>query len=410
MKTNNLQFQAGILAAALIFASCRTGGEPTPEPPTGSDPAITLACNYFSENPNAILVDNPDAPVDYIVTCNGMSIPDDVVIEPGVTIAFETDASFWIREDGSLKAVGTADKPITFTGVDKSRGAWGGIFFESNDPKNEMKYTVVEYAGGAAPSWGSSQKGGVVVGANASLKLEYSTIQHCDVFGYNLFYNATVANTTISNNTFKNNEVPMQIAYPVVGLVAGSNQFLENTTNKVQVYNSYQVGNAQILRRLNVPYSFLNGVSKTFTIGKEGKLTIEPGTIMEMGTDVNLYNYGSLIMKGTSANKIIVRGNVATPGGWGCITFDDTNSPENSIEYVEILHAGNKATATSTHYSEKGAIVTIYDPTVTIDNVDFKDIKSCIISPSHHGTSNLTVGTSITKTNVNTAGISECAY
>jgi|LSQX01.2.fsa_nt_gb hypothetical protein len=394
-----------LLVAALFFTSCDESGKG----PKIVEEAITIGCQYFNDNPNAILVDNPNAPIDYIVTCKSTSIPDDVVIEPGVTIAFETNAGLWVRGEGSLKAVGTSGKPITFTGVDKAKGAWGGIFFASNDPKNEMQYTTVEYAGGAVSSSGTSNKGGVVIGSGASLKFLNNTVQHCSGWALNLYYSANATNTTIENNTFKNNEIPIQISSPFIGLVKGSNQFFENTVNKVEVRCEYPIDNTQTIHKLSVPYSITNG-SFDFRIGGKGQLTVEPGTVIEMGEGKRIYVYGSMKMAGTPSEKIIVRGATEAPGSWGRIVFDNTKSPNNQIQHAEIRHAGSGANATTTHYLTKGAIVSSSASRIQIDNTHFQDILSCIISADHWGTANLTVGPNITKTNVNTAGVENCAY
>lgn|SRR5690554_288494 len=414
MKTTNIfknLFRVTFITTGMFFiSSCSTDDDSNDgDPILEVEPPIVLACNYFSENPNAILEDNPNAPVDYIVTCNGMSIPDDVTIKPGVTIAFESDASFWVKNEGSLNAVGTSDKPITFTGVDKERGAWGGIFFASNDPKNEMNHTVVEYSGGTASSWSTSEKGGVVIGAGASLKFHNNIVQHCQGWGLNLFYSANATNTIIENNTFKENEIPLQISSPFIGLVKGSNQFINNTVNKVEVKCEYPINDSQTIHKLLVPYSITNGTND-FRVGNNGSLVVEPGTIIEMGEGKDIYVWGSLKAVGTLSEKITIKGATESPGSWGRIVYEDTTSPANQIKDVIIKHAGEGANATSTHYYDRGAVVLIYNPRLLIEDTHFEDVLSCIISPSQHGVDNLTVGENITTTNVNTAGVENCSY
>lgn len=413
MKTTNIfknLFRVTFITTGMFFiSSCSTDDDSNDgDPILEVEPPIVLACNYFSENPNAILEDNPNAPVDYIVTCNGMSIPDDVTIKPGVTIAFESDASFWVKNEGSLNAVGTSDKPITFTGVDKERGAWGGIFFASNDPKNQMNYTIVEYSGGTASSWGSSQKGGVVIGSGASLKFKNNVVQHNKGWGLNLFYSANESNTTIESNTFKQNEIPLQISSPFVGLVKGDNQFIDNTLNRVEVRCEFPINNDQTMHKLLVPYAIVNG-SFDFRIGTEGNLTIEPGTIIEVGEDKDIYVWGSLKAAGTISEKIIFRGATPEPGGWGRIAFESTTSPNNQLKNVVIQHAGAGANTTSDHYYNKGAVVLVYNPRLHIEDTHFEDVYSCAISNDHHGTHNLTVS-GITKSNVNVVGIEDCPF
>lgn len=393
-------FTVGILATGLFLGSCKKDEIDPPMPTTGTDPAITLNCNYFEQNPNAVLKDNPNAPVDYIVKCSSMNVPDDVTIEPGVTIAFETDAGFWVRADGSLHAVGTAEKPITFTGVNKERGSWGGVFYVSNNPKNEMNHTVFEYAGGKAVSWATEQKGGVVIGSGASLKFKNNLVQHCKNWGLSLYYSANDAATTIENNTFKENEKPLQVTMNFVGLVKGDNKFIDNTSNKAEISCQYAIDKTQTLHKLPVPY-LVRG-SFNFEIGNEGHLTIEPGTVIEMATDKRIIVRGSLKTVGTASERIIIRGETEAPGSWGNIVYH-SSSPNNQIKYVDIKHAGASPNG---YHMNRGAVALGSNSRLDIDNTHFEDIFSCIfykVNPSV-----LTWGSDITSTNVNVAGLENC--
>lgn len=395
MKHLNFKTALLLLSMAIFsFVSCTKPDEPI----VPTEQPIALDCNYFTKNPNAILKDNPNATVDYVVNCK-MQINDDVTIEPGVTIAFETDAGFWVHE-GSLNAVGTTAKPITFTGTNKDRGSWGGVFFASNNPKNEMSNTVFEYAGGTAVAGSTNEKGGVVIGKNASLKFKNNLIQHCKGWALNLFYSANDATTIIENNTFKENEKPLQVSLNFVGLVKGNNNFIDNTSNKVEISCTYAIDKTQTLHKLPVPY-LVRG-SYNFEIGSEGNLTIEPGTVIEMATEKNIVVKGSLIAVGSPTEKIIIRGETATAGGWGNIVFGRTSSPNNEINYVEIRHAGANPTSS---YMNKGAVA-LERSRLTIDNTHFEDIYGCVLFTD--GANQLTWGINITQTNVNVSGLPDC--
>ena len=71
-----------LCSLALIAASC-SSDDPV-EPPVNVDP-IQLDCDYFIEN--RTLVDNPNAPIDYIVSCVSQ-VRANLIVEPGVVIAF----------------------------------------------------------------------------------------------------------------------------------------------------------------------------------------------------------------------------------------------------------------------------------------------------------------------------------
>src|SRR5690554_4127369 len=139
--------------SAFLFTSCDKDKSPNPDtnPGKGKNPAIVLDCNYFKED--RILVDDPDADVDYIINCV-MAVRADIQIEAGVVIEFEQDAGISIDDfnipKASLSVVGTSNKPVILRGVKKEKGYWRGIMFDSNNPDNKLIYTQVEDAGGKA--------------------------------------------------------------------------------------------------------------------------------------------------------------------------------------------------------------------------------------------------------------------
>jgi len=74
-----------------------------------------------------------------------------LTINPGVTMAFGLDAKFNIDERASgskpsLIAIGTEDKHITFTAINKVKGGWKGFYFDSPSPLNEIAFANIEYA------------------------------------------------------------------------------------------------------------------------------------------------------------------------------------------------------------------------------------------------------------------------
>lgn len=88
-------------------------------------------------------------------------IYDSLVIAEGVTVKIEKGALFYMHDKanivnyGTLKAIGTKDKPITFRGdrldfilndilpYDRTPSQWGGFFFRPESFGNEMDYTIV---------------------------------------------------------------------------------------------------------------------------------------------------------------------------------------------------------------------------------------------------------------------------
>lgn len=380
---------AGILTAVTILGSCNKDEDPpTPTPPMTIDPPIELDCRYFSENKNAVLKDNPNAPVDYIISCK-MAINDDVTIEAGTTIAFETDAGLVVNEQGSLTTSGTSNLPITLTGTDKTRGSWSGIIFYSNDVKNKMQHTVVEYAGGSAFN-SNNNKGAVIAYADSRLSMNNCTLRHSAEYGLNADYrNITL---DLKNNVYTSNKSPMRLRADLLGMASPSDRHTGNDEDKV-VLNLYTASLSEPVtwKKIDVPYRTIVTSNPIPQLAINTALTIEPGVIVEMGqgAELRINENGSMNAVGTENDPIIFRGTVNQPGSWGTIYFTHTQSPLNRLHHMEIRNAGEG--------SNKGAVYMWAKPTLSVQNVHFADIKTCAIYAAP--------GTSSPNTNLTTANL-----
>ena len=79
-----------------------------------------------------------------------------VTLEPGVTFVFGSDASVDVEDTGALKAVGTPQAPILFSGERGVPGYWEGIaYFESPSRDNVLDYVEVRNGGSGSYSGGA---------------------------------------------------------------------------------------------------------------------------------------------------------------------------------------------------------------------------------------------------------------
>ena len=124
--------------------------------------------------------------VDYIINCT-YRVNGDLIIDPGVTIQFGTDAGISVSRSGSIQALGTQEQPVLLTGEDKIAGAWKGVFIESNDIKNTLQNTNIDYAGGSAFN-SNGDLGAVIVWSDTRLKMVNTTIRHSAAYGFNASY------------------------------------------------------------------------------------------------------------------------------------------------------------------------------------------------------------------------------
>ncbi|HBC05706.1 MAG: hypothetical protein CL528_02690 [Aequorivita sp.] len=352
-----------LCSLALIAASC-SSDDPV-EPPVNVDP-IQLDCDYFIEN--RTLVDNPNAPIDYIVSCVSQ-VRANLIVEPGVVIAFTPDSGLILRENvSSIQAVGTANKPIVFTGTQPTRGSWRGIFVESENSSNIMEFVTVSYGGGQAFN-SNGDRGNVIVYADGALTLKNCTVINSQTSGLNAVYRNT--RLTLQNNVFSGNANPLLINTVYATQTSATDNYSGNDLDRVLLYNySAEFENSSVWKKVNVPYRVLNtGISG---VNARGELTIEPGVTIEMspGTEINIRDTGGLKMVGNAANPITIKGVSNTPGSWVGIKIDGTN-PMNEIAFATISNAGEDPS------TNKGAIDLWYNAKLSVHDTQFKDLASC---------------------------------
>ncbi|MGS0525599.1 hypothetical protein ACU8V7_10740 [Zobellia nedashkovskayae] len=341
--------------------------------------AIDINCTQLAAGETMTLENRNDG-VDYIMNCV-FGTYGDFIIEPGVTIQFGTDAGITVYNGGSIQALGTAQDPIVFTGEDKVPGAWKGIFINSNDLKNKIEYTTIEYAGGEAFN-SNGDKGGVIVYADTHLNMNNTTIKDSETYGFNAGYGG--CELVLEDNTITNCVVPMLVLPNYVDAIVGGN-YTGNETDAIYVANGFNSIDATY-RDLGVPYHVL---ARLVVSAGGGKLTINPGVVMEFGLSGGLeVNEGasgskpSLVAVGTAENPILFTAIDKVEGAWNGIYFD-TPSALNEIGFATIEYASTlDYTGAITNWS--GTVLNVHD-------VLFKDIKYCAIRYKQIGvtTSNL---------------------
>lgn len=127
--------------------------------------------------------------------------PGTLVVEPGVTLRFQPGSGVNVdayttseNATGTLRAIGTPDKPIVFTSdsATPAPGDWVGITFKGTpSPNNRIEHATIAYAGGASgissydcfvtpDERGFSNHGAVIVFGNqpASTFIANSRIEH----------------------------------------------------------------------------------------------------------------------------------------------------------------------------------------------------------------------------------------
>lgn len=360
MKTTIVHLML-LVFALVTFNACEEETTPNVEPETISGDITT-----------DLILTNRSSGVDYVFDgCLDVKAGSILTVEAGVVVEFTQNSCLTISDASVMKAVGTANKPIIFTGQQKTKGYWQGIsFFSTNDVNNEMTYCTVEYAGTAKISTSSTaQQGALFVGTTyddpARVKFNHLTVQH------NLNTGLTIYNTSfveeLNNCTFTDNEVPIQVYGQAVGYIDSDNDFSGNQHDRIywvgQTSGTFTTANYS-LRALEVPYYL---TTSTYIVDAGGMMTIEAGAklIVSAGLVIRAEDGGVINMTGTSTQKIIIEGDTHTPSFWDGI-YSKTSGKLN-MNYVEVSDGG-EASGTS-----EAMIAQVLDGELNVTNCIFSN-------------------------------------
>jgi len=307
----------------------------------------------------------------YVLVENSYTSSDETLtIDPGVLVMGH-DANSCLDLMGTLKAAGTVNDSIIFTGHRKLlpvedttyAGMWNCIRHSGySEYPSTMKYCLIEYANIGLEMWSD--------------------------------WNVMV--DTVENCYFKENIIPVYCDFKCAGIFGYNNDYADNDTNKIKVIpdppskDKEKVPDIPILSSPSctkestrgvtdmtiknqwIPFWFRYESDGKFTVyGNEDSvmtLTIEPGiqiefdpnTILEIGDeyDPDIYYRGRLICDGLENDTIKLIG--ADNGSWKGIRFcpEGDVSDTSSIIYTLIESAG----------SDTGAIMLGDSTSITITN------------------------------------------
>ncbi len=334
------------LCMALSFSACE-------ETDDGDDDGVATEDLYGSTGLQTITLDgncdisddfvfeNSKATIDYVIDCE-LEIKDgaNVTVEPGTVIAFKAGAGI-LLSDGSFKAVGTETDSIYMIGRQNVRGFWLGLFFNTNNPNNELEYVNVANGGQEqvyVPGLGSTYVGP----ANVALNLGQLSMKHVKVSksgGHGFITEREEGVISgFANNTFTDNEeTGVMVFANQIGALDGASDYTGNEDDVVEVLRAI-VEDDQTLQKLNVPYRFEKDVeiSADVTIQAGADLTFKEKAAL-------VIQDGSLKVEGTADEMVQFRGVVAAAGYWNGL-FYSTNNSDNVISYAVIADAGGGKT------------------------------------------------------------------
>ncbi len=261
----------------------------------------------------------------------------DLTISAGAILRFGAGGGFNVGSNGSLKAVGTANNIVTFTGQQHTPGYWTGIQYTfSNSVFNDLEYVLVEDGGGA----GGNGNGDVVLygttGLPQRLKLSHSVLRNSSGYGFDFSLGAVVdsfASNTLTGNTLGAGKLPPD----VVHVLDTASSYTGNLRNTV-VVDDGNVDSTQTWPTINVSYSVGN-----LAVVDNVQWTIAAGAqlVFRAGGYIDVSQLGTLIANGSATSPILFTAAQASPGYWKGIQFTFSNM-NNIMNYTTVEYGGPK--------------------------------------------------------------------
>ena len=318
-----------------------------------------------------------------------MFVEASLTILPGATLRFEADVSMIVRNDGVLNAIGTAEDPIGFTGVEALPGYWKGIQIATASASNILDRVFVEYGGGSAWTGDSDSRAMIDLEGNSRLLITRSTLRYSD--HYALWVPAGGNISGFEDNVVERNGRTMVVHPNRVGEIGGGNSFVDNDEQLVRVSfgNTDALEDEQTWLGQDVPYLV---TVRTFV---EGPLTIEAGAVVYFAQDASLIvrEDGSLAAEGTADQPVVFSGAEALSGYWKGLEFG-TVSANNLLSNVVLEYAGSEG-----WFGGSDSVATLY---VTGDG--FLDLEDVLIRDTGGYALILGNGGAVTCSNVDDSG------
>jgi hypothetical protein len=325
-----------ILIISTLLVSC-TKDEPVIEP-TKLDKDITTDMILTNINPD------PSA-IDYIVSKENLNVTAKLIIEPGVTIAFEANTGLYLpyTGKGSIISKGTTSLPIVFTGMTKTPGFWNGILIATADTNNAFEQCTFEYAGGKGLFGSGNPLCNVLIAKVATVigkvNIRNCTFQHSKGMGLCVTKEAELL--SFESNAFISNELaPMQVPPSEVDMINSTSSFSNGNG-----YNGVEIIGQNLEQLAEVKWNKLSNASSYKILGSITVLSgldIQPGAIFDMETGVLFratFPKGYIKAVGTGTDKITFKGVNAGKGSWKGILFT-TSDLNNELSHCIISGAG----------------------------------------------------------------------
>lgn len=256
-----------------------------------------------------------------------------VTIEAGTEIVMCADCSIhfgYLSDRATVKANGTAEKPIIIRGKDGDAGYWASAIFGANLTSNSaIKHVQIKHAG---------QTDAPAALFESAILVEDLTVEDSGEVGvYAAGFKEGSKNLTVSRTA----------GYPVV---LASEDALHNfptgdtLTEGGKPYvklDFSDLKNDSTMRKLSLPYF----MAKDMRIRDSGTLTVDAGVNIVVDTDLSfalsyLSDVATFKFNGTETEPIVFQGADPQAGSWAGLSVGNKATSNSYLEHVFVRHAG----------------------------------------------------------------------
>lgn len=350
----------GAAIMALALAACGGGGdgadgsgsgssttEPTSSGTESGEPPTTSSASEAVPNPQCPLL---PAKVDSDLTVGPDCVRLDrtevvggatLTLAPGTEVMVLAGGFLHVDPNGENSALiseGSEDDPIRFHTVlpGGGPGQWECVRIGPNSAASKITHTRFE-DGGAACSAGGDKPS-----TTLDIHAPMVAFSHNEVrfsAGHGVLLRDAGLVREFEANRFSSNALPSLRVAPAAVIYLGSGQEFVDSEDLIEVEGTFDsINEAGTWSYQSAPYRLLDYVQ----IGKDGDVTIEAGTVIQLGGSSLEAFAGDLHVAGTADKPVVFTSAEAAPqaGDWGCLLYTSTTSPPK-IEHAIFEYAGN---------------------------------------------------------------------
>jgi len=337
---------------------------------TGTMHALSASSVYTDNDNDYVYVDSENVtgggPDTEERTWSGLGVPYwmdgghkveelDLTIEAGATFAFTEGSGLHLAANCRFTVVGRDPEaeepnivdPITFTGTEKQRGWWSGLYVSSVNADNVLRNVVVEYGG-------NGENGNLSLGNRfreaAVCEIKGCTFRQAD--GYGMVLGGSQATGYSNNvdldsdfNTYTENaDGPVRIHTSQIHYLSNGSDFTGNDTEEVYVANG-ENANADNLdadaiewSNINVPYH----MDSSDHWVNDVELSVEPGAEFRFEEEglLAFNNEAVMSVEGSEAEPILFTGTEQQRGWWDGI-YVETRADNNTLRHAIVEYGAN---------------------------------------------------------------------